>query len=224
MLFGGASDFSSNLANDGVYLHWTLPESLRNGVHDLARNRTTFPIVPNRWLVVRWSGPPGARTATSWVVESDFADANAGTSAYLDPWANQPTPTAIGRKIALTSQGYQDPGGGRGFLTAVAPGLPTFAAYQPYNEDVFSIHDPLAGVAATDTLSYLVVGWYSRAADDVLTAGDFAKLLDDYRWAISDAHATAGDTATRSLFCGRVAGLNGMLTARHRRDGPIRRR
>ena len=205
--FGGASDFSSNLANDGVYLHWTLPESLRNGVHDLARNRTTFPIVPNRWLVVRWSGPPGARTATSWVVESDFADANAGTSAYLDPWANQPTPTAIGRKIALTSQGYQDPGGGRGFLTAVAPGLPTFAAYQPYNEDVFSIHDPLAGVAATDTLSYLVVGWYSRAADDVLTAGDFAKLLDDYRWAISDAHATAGDTATRSLFCGRVAGL-----------------
>ena len=37
----------------GVYLHWTLPRPLRHGRHDPADGSTSFPRVPNRWVVVR---------------------------------------------------------------------------------------------------------------------------------------------------------------------------
>ncbi|MFE5531500.1 hypothetical protein [Embleya sp. NPDC056538] len=61
----------------------------------------------------------------------------------------------------------------RVFLTAVGPGLPTFAAYEPYSQDVFSVHDslvhPVGEPALPDgKLSYLVAGWYSDSGDDIL--------------------------------------------------------
>ena len=51
----------------GVHLHWALPDALTDGDHDV--NGTTFPQVPNPWLIKRRGGDQGEKT---WIVESDY--------------------------------------------------------------------------------------------------------------------------------------------------------
>lgn len=51
----------------GIHLHWSLPDALTDGDHDI--NGTTFPKVPNRWLIRRKGGDQGQKT---WMVESDY--------------------------------------------------------------------------------------------------------------------------------------------------------
>ncbi|GAA1957061.1 hypothetical protein [Catenulispora subtropica] len=186
-----SGQWSNDASANGVYLMWTLPDALRRGAHDSAAATTHWPLVPNRWLVVRYSGPAGARTAAGWVVESDHLDQDA-TSRYLDPSASAPVPTAIGRKIDLSTGGWSETGTGKLFLTAVAPGNPAFASFQPNVEDVFSIHDDLSGVAA-GTLAYAVAGWYSNPADDALrTAGpNLAAALSALGWTAPGADTLA---------------------------------
>lgn len=209
---GNANDFSSDPANNGVYLHWTLPDALRHGTETddhlqlASAGVINFPLVPNRWLVVRYSGPLSARKADAWIIESDFLDPNEGTSPFINPFSDTPQPTSIGRKIDLATQKWSEPGGTM-FLTAVGPGDVTFASYQPYVENVFSIHDQLDGVADTDTLSYLLAGWYSDSAHDILngwsTQEDFAALLKKLEWSVSEQ-----STANVSVYHGMVYGIN----------------
>ncbi|MFD1538814.1 hypothetical protein [Nonomuraea guangzhouensis] len=203
---GTDTSWPTDPSHNGIYLHWTLPATLRRGDHDTATGTTTFPYVPNRWLVVRYSGPdPQARVATGWVIESDYVDVNDGTSPYLDPTASTPTPTLLGRCLPLS--GWSEPGSDQPFLTAVAPGNITFASYQPYVANVFSMHDPLTDVTDGEVLSYLVAGWYSQPSADVLASypgeGDFAQWLDTtLGWTVS-----TDDTATASFYHGMVHGL-----------------
>ncbi|NUR91438.1 MAG: hypothetical protein HOY71_45825 [Nonomuraea sp.] len=203
---GDDTSWATDPSHNGVHLHWTLPAALRRGSHDTATGVTTFPYVPNRWLVVRYSGPdPQARVATGWVIESDYVDVDDGTSAYLDPSASTPTPTLLGRCLPLS--GWSEPGSGTPFLTAVAPGNLAFASYQPYVANVFSMHDPLTGVTDGEVLSYLVAGWYSEASADVLASspgeGGFAAWLGTaLGWTVS-----SDDTATASFYHGMVHGL-----------------
>ncbi|MEU0504500.1 hypothetical protein [Nocardia sp. NPDC005998] len=58
------------LNGKGVHLHWTLPRGLRHGIQDQMTGELTFPLVPNRWLLTRFSGT-NPRKAKSWVIESD---------------------------------------------------------------------------------------------------------------------------------------------------------
>ncbi|WP_052509402.1 hypothetical protein [Kitasatospora griseola] len=197
--------------HNGVHLHWTLPAALRHGSHDTTSGTTTFPYVPNRWLVLRHSGAdPQRRTMTGWVVESDFVDPDAGTSAFLDPFAARPRPTRIGRCRPLS--GWTESGASRPFLTAVAPGNLAFASYQPYVTNVFSLHDALAGVTDGEELGYLVVGWYSDPAADVLAGfpgeADFATwLAGELGWTVA-----SGGAATASFYHGMVHGLTWSTT------------
>lgn len=55
---------------EGVYLHWTLPRALRSGVQSKSGSTVDYPLVPNRWLIIRMQGST-ARTATAWIIESD---------------------------------------------------------------------------------------------------------------------------------------------------------
>jgi hypothetical protein len=192
-----ATDFATNPRHQGVYLMWTLPEALRRGAQQ-ADGSYRFPFVPDRWLVVRHYWPtapsggaaPSAPEVAAWVVQSDFLDPTSGTSPYLDPAAAKPTPTAIGRKIAIdATTPWIEPGPPtKPFLTAVAESCPAFAAYQPFNENVFSIFDDLAIGAdptqklAGGTLSYFVMGWYVDPETDLLAdapadPAQFATLL-----------------------------------------------
>ncbi|QIS14049.1 hypothetical protein [Nocardia arthritidis] len=188
-------------AADGVYLQWQLPHALRRGQHDPASGKTTFPLVPNRWLVLRYSGPQNSRTATAWVVESDFVtdDSQEGTSAFLNPYKQSRSSVHIGRKVPAASWSEGAPRDL--FLTAAGAGLLTFTAYQPYNENVFSLHDPLDDVADSDTLSYQVIGWYSATGADPLADGADPATLG---WV---PVASGQGSPTRSLYAGTALGV-----------------
>lgn len=205
----GNNDFPLFQKNEGVYLHWTLPDALRHGQSDDSSGNIEFPLVPNRWLVVRYNGPETNRTATAWVVESDYLDPNQGTSPFLDPWKR--TETLIGRKLSLSSPTqWQETSSTAMFLTSVGTGDATFAAYQPNVDNVFSLHDPLTDQGILkDTLSYSVIGWYSDASKDPLanwqSDEELQAVLKSLDWSV------AGDVSgqpKRTLYHGMVYGVN----------------
>ena len=168
---------ANHLPGTGVILHWELPEVLRQGQQEGAS--VEFPLVPNRWLVVRYSGPASSRTAAAWVVQSDAlgnSDPLTGGSPYMQPNVAL-EPTWVGAVVPL--QNWQEPNLLL-FLTSVAPGNNMFAAFQPYCQSVFSMFDPLEGVASEDTLSYFVVGWYSKQTEDIVGSWQTDSTFDDF--------------------------------------------
>jgi hypothetical protein len=56
----------------GVHLHWALPDALTKG--EIGENGTSFPAVPDRWLVTRSSKEKDGteRIERQWIVESDY--------------------------------------------------------------------------------------------------------------------------------------------------------
>src|SRR5262245_25085362 len=56
----------------GVRLHWALPNALTRGA--ITEKSTTFPAVPNRWLVTRSRKAEGGKEQIErqWIVESDY--------------------------------------------------------------------------------------------------------------------------------------------------------
>lgn len=188
----------------GVYLQWQLPEALCRGHQDSRSGEIgDFPLVPNRWLVVRRSTGGMA----SWIVESDYLDPQNGTVSYLDPDATVPTATKAGRRHDLTAQTpWREPAGTREpFLTALGPGLLTFSVYQPYNLNVFSIHDTLADITGDDRLSYYVTGWYSTEGTDILAGTeDYTDLLDRLEWSL----APGMGSPRHSLYTGSALGID----------------
>lgn len=197
----------------GMYLSWTLPDALRHSGTDVDG---TYPLVPNRWLVVRLSGTQ-PRVPTAWVLESDcpFTSAvttstSSATSMYLvdhdlvatwlassDPVRSATTLSGAAGALDVAALGVSFPADDwterfatPQFLTAVAPGNPLFATFMAHNNGVFSFQDPLDGIDG-DSLSYLVAGWYSDAAVDPLAsatdAASFAALLAANEWQADDS-------------------------------------
>ncbi|MFB7470682.1 hypothetical protein [Kitasatospora sp. NPDC056184] len=199
-----AAHWDTDATAGGVYLQWQLPQALRSGEHDPGTGGTAFPLVPNRWLVVRYSGPAADRAATGWVVESDWIPpdgAGTGTTPYLRPGTT--SSVHIGRRLAAGDWPGES-GGTDPYVTAAGPGLLTFSTFQPFNEDVLSLHDDLAGVADQDTLSYLVAGWYSAPGADPL---DQATSLARLGWQLAADPDTDTPPSDRSLYTGQVLGL-----------------
>ncbi|MFI6769266.1 hypothetical protein [Streptomyces sp. NPDC050355] len=215
---------------DGVYVRWELPEALRHGESRSEGGPTEFPLVPNRWLVVRQvRGHAGLTTA--WVVESDFLDDRAGTSAFVHPFRPgvqdpKATPyrstvitTKIGRAqgigpdggVAWSEPAAGDPARRELFLTAVGPGLMTFHIYQPYHQNVFSLHDPMTGVPDRATVDYQVVGWHSDPAQEELRrrlgqpGTTVAGVLAELGWKV--AGLPQGWTPASTSCCGRAVGV-----------------
>ncbi|MYS78887.1 hypothetical protein [Embleya scabrispora] len=181
----------------GVHVQWQLPEALTSGHYDPETGETTFPLVPNRWLVVRHHTVPSPRPgagqtrAAAWLIQSDHLQhahgtGKRGTCPYLSEKPGEPGELRedwIGRAHDLRTGGWTEPAPVKPFLTAIGPGLPAFAGFQPYHQNVFSFHDPLTdlierNVPATTTLSYFVLGWYTTdTADFLLRARTIPGLL-----------------------------------------------
>ncbi|CAN5267917.1 hypothetical protein BH10PSE19_BH10PSE19_00780 [soil metagenome] len=205
----------TNTAAVGIYLHWTLPVGLRHAIQDDANNSTMqFPYVPNRWLVIRYYGPIEKRIAMAWVIESDYmADATIATSPYPAGKVGQ---TKIGRCIPLA--GWQENAATKElFLTAVSSGDIHFSTFQPYNENVFSLHDNLGDIPQaqinTQQLSYFVAGWYANATQDPLANCDtvlkYEDLLHRYKWQVDNS-----ETIANQLVChGMIHSINWDNTA-----------
>ncbi|GAA0926326.1 hypothetical protein [Nonomuraea longicatena] len=216
----------------GVRLHWTLPRGLRHGVQDQRTGEIRYPLLPNRWLVVRFSGTT-TRRAKAWVIESDCPFSTAayrGGHSYLlsspyvvsadtlrawgassDPYRKGMTSqqVLIGLAFPLTdatpwTERAQDV---PLYVTAMATGNPYFTAYTPHNGNVFSFLDDLSDVPAADTLGYQVVGWYSDPGADILAlppGTSYADHLDHLGWQDPrlTGQADAVVPATRSLYSG----------------------
>ncbi|WP_116209064.1 hypothetical protein [Streptomyces olivoreticuli] len=199
---------SSDVSRQGVYLQWEIPDALRRGTHDADKDTTSFPVVPNRWLIVR-----RCSDIKMWVVESDHLDRITGTSPFLYTDRDGVRRiTCIGREVETTDQPWAEPDPPAEawkpepgtFLTAHGPGIPAFSQYQPYNENVFSFHDPLDDHRHTDEkFSYLVVGWYSAPGCDPLAAANSAeglsRILTDFHW---EQVRPGQGTAQRSYYAG----------------------
>jgi hypothetical protein len=202
--FAGTQMWTGDSSRLGVYLQWQLPEGLCQGRQDEESGEIgDFPLVPNRWLVVRRSRA-GVR---SWIVQSDYLDKREGTVSYLDPTAATATATKIGRRVELTGDtAWREPVDAPApFLTAIGPGLLTFCVYQPYNTNVFSLHDTLEDITGDDRLSYWVAGWYADPAGDILTSDDdFQELLRDLEWSL----APGMGSPRRSLYTGSALGVD----------------
>lgn len=203
--FTGQNTFTS----PGVAVHWELPHILRQGAQGNSGGMQ-FPLVPNRWLVVRYSGPLTNRSVVAWVVQSDALGNSTpitGGSPFINPTADTLQPTWVGQVVGLSN--WNEPNPPALFLTAVAPGNNMFAAFQPYCQSVFSMFDPLDGVAAQDTLSYLVAGWYSDPAADIIgqwqsDGSSFQAFLDQAGWTLA---APSADTASYGIYSGLAWGI-----------------
>jgi len=203
-------NYNANLPGTGTILHWELPSIIRNGSQD-EFGAVKYPLVPNRWLVIRYNGPANARTAVAWVVQSDAignSDPVTGGAPYIQPNSATLQPTYVGQVVSLSN--WTEPNPPELFLTAVAPGNTTFASFQPYCQNVFSIYDPLAGIPSQDILSYLIAGWYSNEGDDIVGSwqtgkGSFKEFLYKAGWEI--ANNTSKDSSTWAIYHSMTWGL-----------------
>lgn len=169
--FGGAS---TKQPGAGIYLHWTLPQALRHGVFTEDGN-TDFPLVPNRWIVVRTqSGTKPSKAVKAWILMSDYLGDD-GTNPFVNPYSLGSNDTIQTTRIGKVFRFPQDANGltaqGKSFLTAAGPGSVTFTVFSPGIENVFSFYDDVTGLDDADEISkavftYTVLGWYSDPDQD----------------------------------------------------------
>lgn len=204
----------------GVHLRWALPDGITQG-SATDGGEPDYTVVPDRWAIVRLSGaasqtePPGIR---AWMVESDFvSETPAGTTQWpVMPATSDPTSASfqyvryVGRQLdfgnwpSTATASYL--GDLHAKLTAVGYGSATFAAYYPVCSSVFGFVDDLSdfpGASAGNSvqLTYLVAGWYSDPAADVLSgyantdAGPhrWQDRMASLRWAWYDETPGGGD-------------------------------
>lgn len=199
-----AADWRHDPSANGAYLHWTLPQGLRHGAHDDPKGNPQFPLAPNRWLVLRYSGSPGSRQANAWVIDSDALGPTATGAAYVHPFKSKPEGVLLGKATPIASWSES---GGRMFLTALGPGDPAFAAYQPAVNNIFSFHDALSGVDATDTLSYLVTGWFSDPSGDPLANPPSGQTVQEAMAGLGWDLLATGMDPDLTIFHGMAYGL-----------------
>lgn len=190
--------------------------------------KVTFPIVPNRWVILRFQHGTTKIDPIGWIIESDYLNAQNGTSPYLDPLADEmqaKTVTKIGRSILLTA-GWQDTEKDKNiFLQAIGPGDVSFAAYAPGVENVFSFIDTMklnpsdqsdsAPIIPDNTaLSYMVFGWYSNNKYDPLfgvNKGNIATYLKDLAWAIPNQDTILKDIESGSRMAPSLSYYHGII-------------
>ncbi|MGW3014104.1 hypothetical protein ACWC9R_35525 [Streptomyces sp. NPDC001219] len=211
--FAGPEEWTGREDRLGVYLQWELPAALTRGRHDEEEGIGDFPLVPNRWLVVRHTD--STRTLKAWIVESDYLDPMDGTVSFQDPDSDEPSATLIGKCHELTGP-WREPTARRApFLTAIGPGLLTFSVFQPYNSNVFSLHDtlldtPEGELPVRERLSYFVAGWYAQPDSDILAGtDDLTALLERLQWT---PPVGSGSGIRSSVYSGTVLGLDWDLT------------
>lgn len=184
----------------GVHLRWALPDGITQG-SAAGGGEPDYTVVPDRWAIVRLSGavsqtePPAIR---AWMVESDFvSETPAGSTQWpVMPTTSDPAPASftyvryVGRQLDFCNWPSTAPAGYlsdlRAKLTAVGYGSATFAAYYPVCSSVFGFLDDLCdlpGASAGNSvqLTYLVAGWYSDPAADVLS-GYANTAKEPHRW------------------------------------------
>lgn len=177
----------------GIHLHWSLPKVYTHGKQDQETGLVSFPVMPNRWLIIRFlkdnKMPAGQNTSIRiWVLESDAHNADStkvGNSNSTIPWMDDPTDIQgmqfnyVGNRIDLQSNWTEPSGSKSGFLGSSfqAPfGYgETFTAYYRNSSNVLGLYDdlkdhyPNANQLETNcdfSASYMVMGWLNNTSLD----------------------------------------------------------
>jgi len=188
----------------GVHLHWKLPAALTRGQSTApGTTKVTFPVTPNRWIVMRVATTAGSVAKPemkAWVIQSDYLGDDA-TSVFADPrtsTSGKVVKTRIGKQWTLEE--WRGEPGGELFLTATGVADVTFTAYQPGIDNVYAFYDDTTKLAENTLLTYLVAGWYSNPAKDPLADHTPAQL----RWMVLGNPAQA---PSLSVFHGLIYGV-----------------
>lgn len=173
--------FSAPVARPaGIHLHWALPDGLLRGeMQDDPDAPIPMRALPNRWLVVRMTGPLNARRLdlASWVIESDR-----GKVWQLEDYPDGPA-EGDGDELQPNE------------LDGIIGGSPNWTAVYDATRNRFAFHDPLKGLDAgrvtTKLASYVVIGWWSLRANDPLATSYWpfavSRRLADFGWTASTA-------------------------------------
>ena len=207
----------------GIVLHWTLPESLRHGTQSAGSppsnggaasppsGEIVYPLIPNRWLVVRtYQNPSGTpndpsnRVTKSWVLESDDVSTTAPANSPLSQpnfWIqNTQTPAYLGQNYTLDQWLQNWPAEQKSPpqsvpLTAVGVGDATYPAYIANISNVLSFMDDMSDLPGPFSnnsyvpLTYMVFGWYSDPTADPLygaTESNWEDLMSEMNWAVDN--------------------------------------
>ena len=154
----------------GIHLHWSLPRAYTRGTQDETTGAVRYPVVPNRWLIVRYFKDRKKATGNTrirlWVLESDaHSSTRDGTNSPTPiPWMDNPRnlqgiqANYLGRRFDLDGawaeprQGIKTTGVGLaagevGFLGEMFQATygygETFTAYYPNCANVLGIWDRL---------------------------------------------------------------------------------
>ena len=192
----------------GIHLHWALPDALTRGRQERPANAREplgapeFPLIPNRWMVQRISQKPQTNeiAVRAWIIESDSLWGTSG--GQKEDAATFPMPDTealfdyVGKPVDHGSwnekhPAYQIP------LTALGYGDPAFAAFYPACKSVLGFHDPVTDIDQETAFAYLVAGWYSDPASDILRRYDPGQL----KWACS---RDANSMPSRTLCHGTI--------------------
>ena len=173
--------FSAPVARpSGIHLHWALPDGLLRGeMADDSDAPIPMRALPNRWLVVRMTGPLNSRRLdlAAWVIESDR-----GKVWKLEDYPDGPA-EGDGDELQPNE------------LDGIIGGSPNWTAVYDATRNRFAFHDPLKGVDAgrvtTRLASYVVIGWWSPRANDPLATSYWpfavSRRLAEFDWTASTA-------------------------------------
>ncbi|MDV3457685.1 hypothetical protein RZN05_11870 [Sphingomonas sp. HF-S4] len=153
----------------GIHIHWSLPRAYTRGVQDEATGQVRYPVVPNRWLVIRFLEDNTKTTDNTairlWVLESDAhgsTSENTGSTTKV-PWMDDAAALQgleahfLGRRIDLQGNWAEPASGIRttaalgadevGFLGEMFQATygygETFTAYYPNCNSVLGLYDTL---------------------------------------------------------------------------------
>ena len=166
----------------GIYLHWALPDGLTHGLAGEDGGQPEFPLIPNRWLILRlWDsgGPNGEMDLKTkvWVLESDTITDDENAAVWPNMRSTDPDPenekdyyVFVGKQFELAD--WPGETGAAGIdITACGYGDVAFAAYYPASRGILGFYDKdLPDFQDGMDLTYFVAGWYSGPAKDPLGA------------------------------------------------------
>ncbi|KIE05726.1 hypothetical protein NF27_DC00050 [Candidatus Jidaibacter acanthamoeba] len=200
----------------GIHLHWALPDALTNGE---AQDNLKFPLVPNRWLVVRipFDNSNNPLTIKSWIIESDALSTNQNNSSYITVPVNYgQTNTQPYNYLGAVydTSNWQENSSGQYYsnFTALGYGAVNFASCYQNCRSIFGLYDDVSDLPSeTVNCTYLVIGWYSNSKNDFLRTISNGKGLDELveQWLADNSWSIANNAEfdianANSLYSGFV--------------------
>jgi len=202
----------------GIHLHWILPDSLKQGMQNNDSDRVDYPIVPNRWQITRiytsTESTDGELHSQSWTVESDVLQKVRGPEYFNHKSPQYPVLEDVNQQYRYLGRAYSShvtPAVCTEYLaknTAIAPGLPAFAAYYPDCRNVFGFYDDMMDEQGNELLNvsvtYVVCGWYSNGSQDILsTIKNADDCVEKLQWIAPKQFVFPA----KSLYHGMISGV-----------------